>query len=319
MLDFNLQDETLREQVGADSMQILQAASAVWADRFHLAREQLVEMGSETTPSAELVLDRDRLASFFGCAFGRDGLLARTALLLNLRDRLERIAVLAPRLVSDPAGMARLRRDAVLARSFIHARLDRAKDGSPDRALMSAVQGSAQTAIACADFVAAAAATSGDRGGFLTPGKVYALSDLGYIAADTSTQRPVLAAAAFLLARWGHVLEQRNTDGIYDALISGHLSILRDSLWAAAEAQLSLGGPIPLPALEEADRELEGLVGRLSDRTLPSTARAGLIAELFALAASGRALFAKRLVLEALEQTLQLLADGLAAETGGTP
>jgi len=114
-------------------------------------------------------------------------------------------------------------------------------------------------------------------------------------------------------------VERKETNGLYDALVDGHLAGLRDALWAAAEAQLyaAAGAPVPLPALEAADRELEGLVGRLPDRSLPSAARAGLIAELFALAASGRALFAQRLVESALEGTLKLLGDALLAETGG--
>ncbi|HEY3446942.1 MAG TPA: hypothetical protein VGK67_11290 [Myxococcales bacterium] len=319
MLDFNRQDETLREQVGSDSMQILHAANATWADRFHLAREHMAELATEAAPTPEMVLERDRLASFFGCAFGRDGLLAKTGLLLSLRDRLQRIAVLGPRLVTDPAGMSRLRRDAVLAGSFAKARLGRSKL-DVDRALLDAVRGASQTAMACADFVCSAGALSADRGGFLTPGKILALSDLGFIAADTSTQRPLIAAGAFLLSRWAHALEQKESDGLYDALVDSHLAALRDALWAAAEAQLSAtGAAVPLPALEAADRELEGLVGRLSDRTLHSAARAGLIAELFALATSGRALFAQRLAESALDSTLKLTGDALLAETGASP
>ncbi|MGC4115461.1 MAG: hypothetical protein QM765_12825 [Myxococcales bacterium] len=265
-----------------------------------------------------MVLERDRLASFFGCAFGRDGLLAKLGLFLSLRDRLQRIAVLTPRLVTDVQGMSRLRREAVLAGSFARARLGRSKNDG-ERVLLEAVQGASQTAMACADFVTSAGAVAADRGGFLTPGKLLALSDLGFIAADTSTQQPLLAAGAFLLSRWAHHLEKKESDGIYDALVDSHLTALRDALWAAAEAQLAAVGATGLPALEAADRELEGLLGKLSDRNLPSAARAGLIAELFALATAGRAVFAQKLAESALEATTKLLGDALVAETGGTP
>lgn len=319
MLDFNRQDEALREQVGQDSMQVLHAAQAPWADRFYLARERLAELAAEAAPTPEMVLERDRLASFFGCAFGRDGLLSRAGLYLTLRDRLQRIAVLTPRLVADREGMCRVRREAVLAGSFARARLTRSK-AEADRALLEAVVGATDTARACAEFACCAAAIAAERGGLLSPGNLLALSDLGFVAADTSSQQPLLTAGAFLVSRWAHHLESKATDGLYDALVDSHLAALRDALWAAAETQLSASGaPVGLPALEAADRELEALFVKLSNRSLHSGARAGLIAEMFALATAGRALFAQRLSQTALETTVKLLGDTLLAETGGAP
>lgn len=318
MLDFNRQDEVLRETVGADTAQILEASGAAWTDRFWLAREHLIELASETAASPQVSIERDRLASFFGCAYGRDGLLARAALYHALRERMGRLVALAPRLVTDPVGMSRLRRDAVLSHSFARARLSRAKEGTPERALLEAVEGASRTAMGCADFVGAAGALALDHGGFLTPGNLFTLSDLGFVVADTSSQRPLLTLAAFAISRWAHAKEKQHQDGIYDTIVDAHLTALRDALWQAAEAQLaSRGAPVPLPALEQADRELEGFVARLSDRSIPGAARAGLIAELFALATAGRAFEARRQAETAHAATLALLADGLAAETGG--
>jgi hypothetical protein len=316
MLDLNREDDLLREQVGADSRQILASASVAWAHRFYLTRSRLEELVAETAASHEVMLERDRLASYFGCAFGRDGLLARAGAFLALRDRLQRLAVLAPRLVEDAPGMARLRREAIVARAFANARLARSR-APDDREILEAVHAAARAAIACADFVAAAIAIGGEHGGFLTPGKLWALSDLGYLAADTSPQHPLMAAGAFLLARWAYAKDAKGSGGAWDALIEAHVAGLRDALWDALEAQLSASGPAPLAAIEKADRELETLLGSLSDRTIASDSRARLLAELFALAACGRAVEAQRLVNTGLESALALVAEGLAAESGG--
>ena len=316
MLDFIREDEILKEQVGVDAAQILAAAEGSWGDRFYLARERMAELVAEGAASPEISIERDRLASFFGCAYGRDGLLARAGVSLALRDRLGRIEVLTPRLVADPAGMARLRRDAVVARTLARSRLSRFPDGSAARALLEAAHGATSAAIACADFVAAAAAIAGDQGQLFTAGRLWALADLGYVAADTSPQKPLLLVGAYLLSRWAHAKDARTSEGPYDAVIEAHLAGLRDAFWQALEAQLSQGGaPVALTALEQADHELETILARLSDRTVASDERARFLAQLFAIAASGRAGEARRRAEETLADVLRVVAEGLAAET----
>ena len=317
MLDLNREDQLLKELVGADSRQILSAASAAWADRFWLAREHMQELATEAAPSHEAVLERDRLGSFFGCAYGKDGLLARAGALFTLRDRMQRIVVLTPRLLEDAQGMARLRREAVLARAFARARLSSSRAATGDREVLESVQAASRAAVACADFVAAALAIATDHGGFLTPARLWAISDLSYLAADTSAQRPLLAVAGFAIARWAYAKDAKSADYPFDALIEAHLAGLRDTFWDTLEVQLAAEAPASLAALEEADRELEAVLGRLSDRQIPSEARARLLAELFALAAAGRALDAQKKANAALDSALALVAEGLAAETGG--
>lgn len=316
MLDFHREDELLRELVGADSRQILSTASVSWADRFYLALERMAELASDPTP--EHVLERDRLASFFGCAFGADGLLSRAGLMLALRDRSQRLVVLTPRLVADLPSLFRLRRDAVVTRALARNRLGTPAQTSTERAVLETVHAATSAAISCADFVNAAASLSAEATeGFFSPRIAHALADLGPFVADTSPQEPVMAIAAFGLAQWAHHKEERAIGGVYDALIDAHLTSLRDTLWATAEADAAKAGPLGLVALERLDRDLETILGQLTDRRLPSALRARVLAQLFALCAAGRALQAQQAANTALGETLGILGEGLAAETGG--
>ncbi|MBI5546781.1 MAG: hypothetical protein HY901_23100 [Deltaproteobacteria bacterium] len=317
MLDFNREEEILREQVGADSQHILSVTSPTWADRFYLARERMSDLAGETAASLEVSIERDKLADFFGHAYGPTGLLARAGFLLTLSERMQRLVVLTPRLVADPSGMPRLRREAVLARSLTRARLGRANEGTADRALLESVFVACGSAIACADFVVAAHAVARGQGGLLSPHTMRDLADLGYLLADTSPQRPLLTVAAFALSHWVHKADDKASLGPYDAIIDAHLMGLRDTLWQATESQLMESGePIPLAALEQADRDLETLLGRLADHSLPSEKRAQFLAQLLAMAASGRALEAQRRADTGLQGALREIADGLAAEAG---
>ncbi len=319
MLDLEREDESLRQAVGADSRAILQAASPAWADRFFLARERLVELAAERNASADEVLERDRLASFFGCAYGRQGLLARAGALLTLRDRLFRLALLSPRLSEDATAMARVRREAIILRSFAREHLARAwrREGAP---VAEAVAATARVCIAHADFVTAACAIDRDRGGYRISQVLWAAADLSHLVAAGTPQRPLMSLAGFALARLADYMGDGGTNSAYDALTEAHLSSLRQELWDANEALFTgTGDPAPLAAIEEADRDLERVFLHILQPELRSGTRARIVGELYGLVSAVRAAKAGHAAAAALDGTLLLLAEGLAAESRRRP
>ena len=321
MLDFEREDQQLEDWVGADARRILTAASVGWADRFYLARERLLELAGERQAPEPIVFERDRLASYFGCAYGKRGLLARAGSLLSLRDRLQRVAVLAPRLVEDAAGMSRLRREALILRTFARERLMRGRPQADDAALFAAVEAAVHTTLACADFVAAASAIDRDRGGFKGARGLWAAADLGFLAGSQPPARPLVALISFALARVGDGLAQRAAETpAYDALVESSFAALRNEMWEANEALYAeQPEPAGLAEIEKADLALETLLCHLVDRRTPSAVRAHLLAEIWSLVASGRAGHAARGAAIALDGSLLLLAEGLEMETKGLP
>jgi hypothetical protein len=318
MLEFEREDELLKTSVGADSRQILSAASAAWADRFLLARERLLDLAAEPAPGEAEVLERDRLASYFGCAYGRSGLLARAGTLLTLRDRLTRVASLAPMLVEDASGMGRLRREVQILRTFARERFERTRPGSEEGELVRAVDAASGAVVACADFVAAASAIDRDHGGFRGLA-LWAASDAAFLVAEVP-HRPLIALAAFALGRVGDRIAQKTaTTSAYEHLIESSLATLRRELWEASEEEFARDpGPAPLADIEKADRDLEAIAALLGQRGPASNVRARLLAELFALIAAGRASRAAARAASALDATLLVLAEGLAVELRST-
>lgn len=319
MLDLEREDATLRQTVGVDSRAILQALAPEWAERFRIARERMSALASQRTLSQELVIERDRLDSFFGVAFGRKGLLARAGALLTLRDRLFRLALLSPRLSEDAEAMGRLRREAIILRSFAHEHLARGW-GRPGQPIAEAVAGTARVCIAHADFVTAACAIDRDRGGYRVSQVLWATAELTSLVASGIPQRPLMSMAAFALGRIADHFGDGGTHAAYDALTEAHLSSLRQELWDANEALFSgQGDPAPLAAIEEADRDLERVFLHLLRPELRSGTRARVVGELYGLVSAVRAARAGHLADAALQQILELLAEGLAAESGRTP
>ncbi len=319
MLDFEREDELLKTWVGADARRIITAASVSWADRFYLARERMAELAAEKAASEAVVLERDRLASYFGCAYGRNGLLARAGALLSLRERLQRVATLAPRLIEDASGMGRMRREALILRTFARERLMRGRPQPVDAALFEVIAAATQSTLACADFVAAASAVDHDLGGFKGARGLWAAADLGVLAASAPPARPFVALVAFALARAGDGLAQRAASmPAYDALIEANYAALRRQMWEANEALYAeQSEPASIAEIEKADLALETLLCHLTDRRAPSAARARMLAEIWALIAAGRSGHAARKAAVALDGALLLLAEGLAVEAKG--
>ncbi len=314
MLEFH-SDERLQEQVGATSAQILSCAGAEWPGLFESARRRLADLAARRDLSQALIFERDRLASYFGCAFGPQGLLARCGALFNLRERLARIGTLAPRLVEDEESLARLRREALIARTFAREWLGKLPAGPEEVALLESVCGACRSAIGFADFCLAATAIDRDRGGFKGLA-LWAASDLASIAASGLGARPLWTALAFALGRAGDQLSQGAPDPSYEALLQAQLASLKSELWEASEQQLAREkAPAPLSVIVQADRELEALLATLADARKPSNARARLVGELLARLAAAKAWHAAELTGAALQRALLVLLEGLAAET----
>ncbi len=313
MLDFQTEERLLLEEVGATSGQVL--GSGDLAQRFQRSRDRMSLLADEASPSQAVILERDRLASYFGCAYGRNGLLARAGSRLTLRAPRDRVSALAPRLVGDAPGRERLRREALIARTFARERLGRSRPQHPgDATLMQEAEAACRATSSCADLVGALKGLSAE--GWLGPRGLWASSDLAWVASDFP-RRPLLGALAFLLARLGDAKDARSNPAI-EGLLQEHLQSLRTELWEAQEAELaSAAEPASLSAIEQADRELAGLVATLSDGGISSAARAQALGFVRALCASARAKRASDLAREAFDAVLALLAEGLASDAKG--
>ena len=317
MLNFEREDEWLRQAVGADARTILSASEPQRADLFELAQARMQEMFEDEPAPAKLV-ERDRLADFFHCAYGEEGLLTRAGALLTLKTRLARLAVLTPHLVEDARGLERVQREAVIVRTFARERLSRPPNRRESLDLFDAVSAAARVTIAYADFVSAAATIDADKGGYLGCRALWATAELSYIAAEEAPIRPLFTVLGFAAARLADHLAAGASGSGFDALCEAHYSSLRRELWEAFESQFARsGGPAPLTAIERADYDLESLFGALRDSRLKSATRARALGDLYALVSSMRASQAAQQANRAFEGAVQLIGEGLADEERG--
>ena len=110
MLDFEKLDQGLEQAVGIAPCPLLEAAAPGAVSRFVLAREQWSELTELTAPTEPERLERDRLTSTLGSAYGDRGLLAQAGAAFTVARRLERLGGAVAAVAEDPVALRRLER-----------------------------------------------------------------------------------------------------------------------------------------------------------------------------------------------------------------
>ena len=314
MLEFEKLDAALEAAVGIAPDALLRQAAPRWADHFLLARERMSELSELTQPSSAELLERDRLGSFFGCAYGDHGFLARAGTLHTLSTRLSALADSIPALAAEPSGLGAVRREAAILGALAEHRLSQPPhpDDVPLRKALGALHASVGE---LAEFALAAA--QGNRSIGIAQGatRLYGLADLVNVASDFKEGLSVTGVLAFVLGR----LADRGFTGegrsLLHELCESHAGRLRDALWDLAQQGAPQRGSVPtLRELRELDLALEGLKAELVSTRRAAQHRAEAVGALYALLALAHAVGAQNLAANMLDGAVLLIAEGLAAE-----
>lgn len=312
MIDFAQEDAALEAAVGMAPDAIVDALGDAAVRQLADVRRRYARFVEAAGPlSTEARLQRDRLDSLLQHLYGARGLLRRAGALIALRDRLYRIAALAPRCLAQDGTSDRLRREALLARTFAREQLARSGEGTV-QALATNVARAAEALSRLDGFCGELARTAGDRALNWRSLALYSASD----AADMGTEPfGVADGIAFVLRRLADAGYVRAAGGQLDAVCASHAVVLRDLLWDAAETGYAARSEAATMAeLTDLDRVLEALRAKLTSREVDGTERAGAIAQLYALLASSVATDAALRAEGLLAPIRETLLVGLEAE-----
>lgn len=315
MIDFEREEAELSAAVGLSSAAILAALGSPGAQKLADARARFGEFVAEhevrLTQSERL--ERDRLDSLMQSLYGRRGLLARAGALVALQDRLHRIAALAPRCLAAPDASDRLRREALITRTFAREQVSRAQTDASSS--VAHAVGRMTDAVARLDeFCSELQAAAGDKATARRAFGLYTVSDL----ADQVPEPLNLGdGIAFVLRRLADASYVRDASKHLDQLCASHVSLLRDALWEAAEGGYARReSAATLVELTELDVTLEALKAKLTDARVDSTERCAAIAQLYAQVASARAEDAAFSAARALAPIRETISVGIDAEVG---
>lgn len=200
MLEFEKLDRALELAVGISPDALLRTAAARWADRFFLARERLSELSDVARATNAEALERDRLASFFGCAYGDHGFLARAGTLQTAMTRLAAIVEAIPKLIAEPSALGALKREAAILTAFAEHRLSQPPhpDDGPLREGLSELEGALSDLAA---FSQAAAQLERSVGVAKGATSLYGLADIVNVASDFKDGLSIPGVLAFVLGR----------------------------------------------------------------------------------------------------------------------
>jgi hypothetical protein len=315
MLEFEKLDLALEQAVGAPPIAVLRAASPKWADGFLFARERLSELSEVATPSERDLLERDRLASFFGCAYGDHGFLARAGALHTVQLRAASLGEALPRLAQEHTALGALRREASILRALCGARLTRPAHDD-DLPLLASLDALELALARLADFTAGVAQAGRSVGIAVGAGRLYGLADLTNVASDFREGLSLAGVLSFVLGRLADRGFTEETRSLLHELCVREASSLREALWQVGlEGFERRGQPATLRELRELDVALEQLRAELCSPRRAAADRAETLVALHVLLALGRALGAGQLAARMLDGAVLLIAEGLAAET----
>jgi len=315
MLDFDDLDAALEQAVGVAPDPLLRAVAPRWADRFLFARERMSDLSDEPRPSSAVQVERDRLASYFGCAYGERGLLARAGALHTAHAKLSSFFEALPALCLEPGALGALRREAMIVEALADSRLSSPPhpDDAPLRAQLSEV-----TAAVGALGAFAQAAMQAERSVAVAKrsGRLYGAADLVNVASDIRDGLPVAGALAFVLGRLADAGFTTEARSLGHELCLTHADGVRDALWRLGlQGFARRGSPPTLRELRDLDLALEAVKAELCAEKRASAQRVQAVSALYLLLALGQVSAAQTEVHRALDGTLLLLAEGLAAES----
>lgn len=313
MINFEREEAELQAAVGLSSEAILSGLDASSARRLADVRQRFEGFvaGQELRLSGPQRLERDRLDSLLQHLYGDTGLLLRAGALLSLRDRLFRISALAPRCMAAPESSDRLRREALLARTF--AREQVLRSPTPNGARIAELVSRVSQSITQLDrFCASLKLRDTERTTHRRALGLYSVSDV----ADLGNEPKSLAdGIAFVLRRLADASYIQQATGKLDTLCGEHAGSIRDLLWDAAEAGYGRRQtPATLLELTELDQVLEALRSKLTDTAVDAAERCAGIAQLYALVASSRAADAANEIDTALAPIKHTVVEGIGAE-----
>ena len=314
MLDFDKLDHALESAVGVAPDALLRAAASRWADRFLLARERLSELSEVKKLSPADTLERDRLASFFGCAYGDHGFLARAGTLHTLHARLRHVADALPALAHEPNGLQSLRREVSILRALAEHRLSQPQhpDDQPLHARLLSLDESLQE---LAGFAIAEQQARRSVSVSQSALRLYGLADLTNVASDIREGLPIAGVLSFVLGRLADRRFTQEARSLLHELCESHAGKLRDALWnAALESYTQRKSPPTLRELRELDTALEVLKSELTSNERAASDRADAVIALNTLLTIATAIGAMHVAAGMLDGAVLLIAEGLAAE-----
>lgn len=314
MIDFQREDAALRAAAGLGPEDVLARLGEAYPARHARIRARYEALVSRAVPLSDSErLERDRLDSLVQELYGPRGLLQRAAALMTLEDRLRTVVELAPRCGTSAEVAGRLRREALILRTF--GREQTARSGGPaTTALASALSAVAHAVGRMHAFCLEASGVDAQRGAHR---KARTLRAAAFVADDWPQEKTVGDAVAFILERLSESSLVSAAESSYDALCDAHAAALREELWDAAEGGYARrDAPATLRDVTELDLTLELLCGKLTDRRLDSAERRDAIGALYGLVASARATDAATLAREALYPISNVIRDGISAEAG---
>jgi hypothetical protein len=311
VIDFSREETDLVAAVGLTTEAILAEVSPALPGQLALARAAFDALAPRGDLDQAERLRRDRLDSLLQELYGHSGLLARAGALVALRDRLHRIAALAPRCMSAPDASAKLRRDSLVARTFAREQVARGQSDGHQR-LANAVAQVSDAAATLDDFCAEIRAATGQHSMMWRALGLGATADAAEALPKPKT---VAEGVAFVLRRLADASYVTAASGQLDRLCAVHSARIRDALWDAAESGYARrDAAAGIAELAELDSVLEELRAKLVDPRLDSKERAAGIAQLYALVTSSRAVQAASAADAALAPLEDLLAQGIRAE-----
>jgi hypothetical protein len=318
MLDFEKLDIALESAVGIAPRALLQATSSSWAERFLLARERLSKLSELTKPSAAEAIERDRLASFFGCAYGDYGLLARAGTLYTVLTRLRQLGAALPSLVREPTPLGRIRREVAILRALALNRLSKPLHAD-DNIILDALDGLDESLEALTGFSLEAQQALRSTDTARLGSRLYGFADLTNVASDIRDGLTLGGAISFVLGRLADRGFEHEANALFDELCGRHATTLRRALWSRSlEGFSRREHPASLRELQELDVLLELLSAELTSAKRSGSDRADAVGTLLALLVVSHAEATIKRVGEALDGALMLVVEGLVQESKRT-
>ena len=311
MIDFRREEAELAAAVGLTSEAILAEVGTDLPQKLEMlrARYETYAAAPEPPMMQSERLRRDRIDSLLEELHGPNGLLSRTGALMAVRDRLFRIAALAPQCLSREDGCPALRREALIARTFARERAARGADPGIAQGAAGAAEAVCELDAFCADL---RLGSEDQKVQWRALGLFGAADASGALKAE---RRTLADGVAFVLRRLADASYIQASTAQLDHLTREHAGRIRDALWNAAEAGYShRPAPAKLSELLELDALLEVLRATLVDPRVAAVERCAAIAQLYALVASARAAEAATAADEALKPLKELVSQGIAAE-----
>lgn len=311
MIDFETEDSELQTATGLSSEAVLAELGPALSEKVTRLRERYRTLARASALSTSDRLERDRLDSLLTALHGPRGLLRRAGAIIAVRERLGRLVALVPLCRTDAEAAVRLRREALILRTFSREQVARTT-GNATAALVESISGVARAIARLHDFCLAATGIDIQLGLYQ---KVRNLRVAAGVADTWPSPKNMGDVVSFVLDRLSESAFVKSASTHYDSLCHAHAAALREELWETAErgyARQQL--PATLRDVTELDLTLEALCTRLTDPKVDGSERRLAIGELYALVATSRAQEALASVRETLAPLGELLRTGIDAE-----